>query len=304
MTLLRGQILTTAPLALIAVCYAIAAPSSSPLQPPALPSVHRAASPPDTGCQAAADRLATRLPKDWGVIVRPPYVIAGDVSEGQLATFHRDTIVPTARSLTVQYFDRRPAWPVSIIICSSEDSYRECHACLKERGHSEYSGIYSRTEHRIVVNIATGEGTLAHELTHALAHADFPDLPEWLDEGLASLYEECEFSSDGVRLIGLPNWRGAVLQGSCRAGQLRPVAEMASDRFAAEDASTEYAQARYFCLFLQKRGLLEAFYRKCRANSKSDPSGMDTLAELLGSEDLEDIDRQFLSWFKTQKPAQ
>ena len=37
-----------------------------------------------------------------------------------------------------------------------------------------------------------GGGTIAHELVHALIANDFTEAPEWLNEGLASLYEEAE----------------------------------------------------------------------------------------------------------------
>ena len=38
--------------------------------------------------------------------------------------------------------------------------------------------------------LATGGGTLSHELTHALMEADFPNAPGWISEGLASLHEQ------------------------------------------------------------------------------------------------------------------
>ncbi len=302
---MRGQLLTTGPLAVIAVCYAIAAPSSLPngrinqfLSPS---TVGGSASPRNVDCQGTADKLSRRLPGDWNIIVHSPFVIAGDAPRDHLERYHRETIAPTVRALSVQYFDLHPIWPITVVLCSSDDSYRECNRALGERDRSEYAGIYSRSEHRVIVNIGTGEGTLAHELTHALAHADFPDLPEWLDEGLASLYEECEFSADGLRLMGIENWRSAVLLGALLRGELRSIAELASEQFATGDASVDYAQARYFCLFLQKRNLLEAFYRKCRARSTASRDGIQSLTELMGTDDLRTIDRQFQAWLGTLK---
>ena len=37
------------------------------------------------------------------------------------------------------------------------------------------------------MNIGTGGGTLVHELTHSLIAFDFPHVPDWFNEGLASL---------------------------------------------------------------------------------------------------------------------
>ncbi len=306
MTLLRGQILTTGPLALIAICYAIAGPASvtnhgvASLLPEASRVSHSAGEAVD--CTKTAEQLAKKLPADWTVLISEPFVLAGDCRQDQLTKYFRDTISPTAQALSVQYFDTHPTWPITIILCSSDESYRECHHSLNERDRSEYAGIYSRAEHRVIVNIATGEGTLAHELTHALAHADFPDLPEWLDEWLASLYEECEFSSDGMRLIGAENWRGAALHGLVQRGELRSIVDLATEQFAAENAAVDYAQARYFCLYLQQRNLLEPFYRKCRSQAKADRTGLQALAECLNSNDLRSIDVQFQSWLRTSAP--
>ncbi len=248
-------------------------------------------------CQAVASDLRQRLPVDWRVVIHEPFVLGGDCDTKHLSESYRRTILPTARALSIQYFDHPPAWPVTILLCSSDDSFRACQQRLGERERTEYSGLYSRIEHRIVINVATGDGTLAHELTHALAHADFPSLPEWLDEGLASLHEECEFSADGLRLIGLDNWRRTALREARQHEQLRPLIDLATERFAASDrAALDYAQVRYFCLFLQQRRLLEPFYRKCRARAAADPTGVLSLCELFTTRRPGEIDEQFLAW--------
>lgn len=53
-------------------------------------------------------------------------------------------------------------------------------------------------------------GTLKHELTHLLVRTNFGDIPPWLDEGLAALYEVSRLEGDYLR--GLPNWRAEVLK--------------------------------------------------------------------------------------------
>lgn len=286
------------------MCYAIAAPTSDRREQPLLRklTLSHSRSSLSANCSTTADNLKQVLPADWTVSIHEPFVLAGDCQQEHLSRYYRDTIAPTARALSIQYFDTPPPWPVTVVLCTSEESYRECHRCLRERERNEYAGTYSRSEHRVIVNIATGDGTVAHELTHALAHADFPELPEWLDEGLASLYEECEFSSDGLRLIGLQNWRGVALRSAAQKQKLRCIGEMASAPFASADASIDYAQARYLCLFLQKRNLLESFYRKCRSHTKDDPDGTRSLTELMAIKDLSSVDTQFHEWLGTLKP--
>ena len=304
MTLTRGHFLTIGSFALVAVCYAVAAPDPSSLSGTRLRgslAVHdQVVADPSRqteACEALATDLRRRLPDDWCVVVHEPFVLGGDCDAKRLSETYRQTILPTARALSIQYFDHPPTWPVTILLCSSDDSYRECQQRLGERERTEYAGIYSRTEHRIVINVSTGDGTLAHELTHALAHADFPLLPEWLDEGLASLHEECEFSSDGLRLIGLDNWRRGTLREARQREQLRSVMELASERFATSDrAAIDYAHARYFCLFLQQQRLMEPFYRKCRSRVETDPTGVLSLCELFATRHPGEIDEQFLAW--------
>lgn len=297
-SLIRGQILTTGPLAILAICYAIAAPSSNDTRSALLPSTILGSTPRGLSreCRRVAESLGERLPPEWNSIIREPFVITGDCSLEELGRYYQETIAPTSRALAVQFFDIPPTSPIAVVLCSTEDRFRECHRALGERDRHGYAGIYSRSERRIIVNIETGEGTLAHELTHALAHADHAELPEWLDEGLASLYEECEFSADGLRLIGLENWRGAALRQSLGQGQLQSVSDLASTEFAKQDPSLDYAHARYFCLFLQHRNLLEAFYRKSRTRHKSDPDGLASLCELMETDDPRVIDRQFQKW--------
>ena len=42
-----------------------------------------------------------------------------------------------------------------------------------------------------IMNIATGGGTLVHEIVHPYVEANFPGCPAWFNEGLGSLYEAC-----------------------------------------------------------------------------------------------------------------
>ena len=303
-TLTHGQFVAIGSVALVALCYAVAAPNSLPRATPRMRGEGRlpmeATIKPSLqvdACRAVANSLGQRLPTGWNVVVHEPFVLGGDCGADSLEATYRETVLPTVRALSIQYFDHAPTWPITVLLCSTDASYRECNQRLEARERSEYSGIYSRTEHRLVVNVATGDGTLAHELTHALAHADFPTLPEWLDEGLASLHEECEFSADGLRLVGLDNWRGTALREACQREPLRSVSDLASKRFAASDrAATDYAHARYFCLFLQQKRLLEPFYRKCRSRAETDPTGIESLCELFAATHSREIEVQFTEW--------
>ena len=62
----------------------------------------------------------------------------------------------------------------------------------------------------MIRNIQTGGGTLVHERVHAYLEANLPGCPPWLNEGLASLYEQVGEKSG--RIWGFVNWRLPPLQ--------------------------------------------------------------------------------------------
>jgi outer membrane protein assembly factor BamB len=104
-----------------------------------------------------------------------------------------------------------------------------------------------------------------------MVNGDFADIPEWFEEGLASLYEVANTESDG-QVTGKPNWRGAILADSARE---RPaVSEILKGSPFAADAQTSpadiatsrrkqatyLAQIRYLALYLQDRQALVPLY--------------------------------------------
>lgn len=248
-------------------------------------------------CDQRAKKLATLLDPTARLIVRVPFVLGGDLPEEVLDGQYRNTILPTARALSLVYFDREPDEPITILMYSSEKSYQDASWRLDRRDTVDYHGYYIRPDRRIVLNVSTGEGTVAHELTHALAHFDFPQIPEWFDEGLGSLYEESDFTDDGLQLVGFSNWRLNHLLHAMQNRRLKNLESLITSRdLRTADKSVQYAHARYFCFYLQDRGLLPFFYRRFRLNSASDPSGLRTLCDLFGTSNLDAIDRDYRRW--------
>lgn len=248
-------------------------------------------------CDQRAKVLCGRLEGSFNSICRPPFVLAGDLTTAELDNVYRETIVPTSRALSLMYFDREPDEPICVVLFADERGYRDTAKRIDGRSVADYHGYYIRPDRRLMINATTGAGTLAHELTHALAHFDFPNMPEWFDEGLASLYEESDFTTDNLQLVGLSNWRLNYLVHALhqrRLGSLEGL--LGARRIRAEQQAIDYAQARYLCLYLQQRDLLPLFYRKLRANSATDPSGLHTLREVFSVAALDDVDREFRNW--------
>lgn len=251
----------------------------------------------DEMCRVAAAHLRERLPADYAIAVCAPFVLAGDVPVENLERMCRETVQPVTDALWRGYFDRRPDEPVIIVALSGESAYRRVAARLDGYQPSAYSGYTQRGERRIVYNMSTGGGTLAHELSHVLASFDFPALPEWFDEGLAALHEEAGFTPDGLSLTGKANWRCRLLASAARRGELPALQQIVgAQAFRGEGEGLNYAYVRGLCLYLQERGMLAHFYRKFRANVERDPSGLATLCELLDAKTPAALERDFRDW--------
>src|SRR4029453_12868338 len=71
---------------------------------------------------------------------------------------------------------------------------------------------YSFSADQSMVGWADGKayGTFAHELFHVMVRGNFGDIPPFLDEGMAALYEVSGFEQG--RAAGVRNARGAPLR--------------------------------------------------------------------------------------------
>lgn len=310
MSLTRWLALVCGPAAIIAGCYWLtfglpdfAAADAAPAGPRG--TVGPLSTEQQSALQAACERTAEELREQMGpqaaIVVRPPYVLSGDLSAERLQKLHAEVLVPVGRALHTSYFDRRPTEPIAVVALSDEGQF----AGYVERDGGPlrncYSGFYLRERRRIVVNAGSGTGTLAHELTHALAHVDCPQLPEWFDEGLAALHEECVFTKDRLRLQGRPNWRFEALQAALKGGPPPSIeALMRSGRVRGGDEAVAYALARSFCLYLQERGLLGDYYRKLKLTVDRDPSGVLALKDLLHADSLGPFESDFRGWLRSR----
>ncbi len=250
-------------------------------------------------CGQLAKRLASTLGPECRVIARSPFVLGGDLSDEELAGLYEHTIAPAVRAMYHSYFDARPHRPVTVLVFRGEESYdRYCERLFGDHGISIY-GYYKPKQRTLVLNIGTGSGTLLHELTHALVDFDFPGVPDWLNEGLASLHEQSRFrtSAGGPWIEGLVNWRLAGLQEVARAGRLASLATLIENpRFRGPGEGTNYAQARYFCLYMQQQGVLADFYRAVRRRQEADASGLESLGQVFAGVPTDELDRRFQEW--------
>lgn len=271
-------------------------------------------------CRQRAARLPQQLGQPIQAIIRPPFILAGDLPERELQAKYAAAVQPFCQALVATYVRRLPDQPVLVLAFSNEAVYRRAAEQLFfDRSVSRF-GYYKPGRHALIVNLAEGDGPLFHELTHVLMDADFPDAPPWLQEGLATLHEAVEFSADagdnGSRnpvtraattcapdprpktgLTPLPNWRGSVLRQAMAGDRLPPLGRfLAGASFRGATEALDYAYARYLCSFLHQRGILPRYYAVLRERVDRDPTGARTLLGLCAASDWNSLDAEFRSW--------
>ncbi len=241
-----------------------------------------------------ATQLRRDLPDSFTVVVEPPFVIVGDGEPDSVRAAAAGTVRWAVTRLKRAYFARDPERLLTIWLFKDAASYERYNVDLFGTAPTTPFGFYSSEHEALVMNIATGGGTLVHELVHPYIEANFDTCPAWFNEGLGSLYEQ---SADREgHIIGLTNWRLAGLQTAINEGNLPSLERLTStttQEFYFDDPGTNYAQARYLLYYLQERGLLRSYYRAFVAAAGTDPSGYQTLQLVLGERDMSGFEQRW-----------
>lgn len=234
--------------------------------------------------------------KGMHYLMAGPFVIAGDGTAQQLAGYRDGTVLAAARALEATYFRTPLREPVVICLFESEGPYKRLARKWFGQRDVPHFGFYRHADRVMFMNVSTGTGTLVHELTHALMAPDFPNVPAWFNEGLASLYEQCSLSGDTI--TGLPNWRLPALQKAIADGTLRPLKELMADPdfYRRDLVGINYAEARYLMFYLQQKKLLRAYYRDFRDHADEDPSGQRSLERVIAPQSLDQFEKQWRAW--------
>lgn len=225
--------------------------------------------------------------KHFSLVIEPPFVVVGDEEPEAVRAYAIRTVRWAASKLKQSYFKKDPDTIITIWLFKDKESYEKNTLALFNEHPTTPYGFYSDSNDALIMNIATGGGTLVHEIVHPFVRANFPDCPAWFNEGLGSLYEQSS-ERDG-RIVGLTNWRLAGLQRDIADKSLPSFYDLlgtTSDEFYSSRRGDNYAQARYLCYYLQERGLLVDFYHEFYRNRQKDPSGVETLKKILGENDL------------------
>jgi Peptidase_C39 like family len=156
------------------------------------------------------------LPDGFSLFIERPFVVVGNCPPADVKSICRDTVKWAVEHLKREYFQRDPDEIITIWLFKDDASYRQyAKSVFGDEPDTPY-GYYSAAHRALIMNIATGGGTLVHEIVHPFVRANFPKCPAWFNEGLGSLYEQSG-ERDG-HIVGRTNWRLAGLQTAIKAG--------------------------------------------------------------------------------------
>ena len=169
--------------------------------------------------------LKGRLPsREFTIVVERPFVVVGDGGREAVESSARNTVKWAVDLLKRDYFTKDPEEILDVWLFKDAESYEKHRAALFGPGPDTPYGYYSARHKALVMNIATGGGTLVHEIVHPFVAANFPGCPAWLNEGLGSLYEQSG-EQDG-HIVGYTNWRLPGLQNAIRERRVRTFEEL------------------------------------------------------------------------------
>lgn len=237
------------------------------------------------------DKVNKLIPgPEFRYCVEQPFVVISDAGPEELERYVKKTVRWAVNLLRNEYFSKDPARILDVWLFKDKESYEKHIRLIFHDEPTTPFGYYSSRDDALIMNIATGGGTLVHEIVHPFIEANFPACPSWLNEGLGSLYEQCEERDRRIR--GRTNWRLAGLQEALRKGDdvlFEEFTAQTTQQFYADRRGVNYAQARYLCYYLQEKGLLNKFYHDFHAAAATDPTGYKTLCATLGKPDMKEF---------------
>ena len=131
-----------------------------------------------TDAQYAAHiaELKESLPSDgFTIVVSKPFVVIGDGSPEKVQARASSTVAWAVKHLKQRYFARDPHEILNIWLFKDKASYEKHTKLLFGRVPHTPFGYYSRADKALVMNIATGGGTLVHEIVHPFIESNFPN---------------------------------------------------------------------------------------------------------------------------------
>jgi hypothetical protein len=204
----------------------------------------------------------------------------------------RTMLARQADHMIATLFQAPPEYDVLIAVPTPDDARRIFG------GDELIGGIYQHSQRRLVARDIGG--ALRHEFLHALHYGHMERLgqehPIWIQEGLASLYEDYELDGQG-RIRFLPNHRQDIVKRRARAGRLMRwdmLFKLDSSRFM-DQAGHLYPEVRSIFAFLADRSMLVPWYGAYVQRYPEDPTGARAFEQVFGKP-LSEIETEWRRW--------
>jgi len=304
--MLRARHVTTVAISAVLFGGCDAPPAPAPAATaPAVPAVAVAHAPwtPESAAAAVASLPGYRIE------TAPHLVLASNLPENKAGAMLRE-IAAVRASVVRELFATPPQQTVVLFCAATSADYVQLVREVTGAEPTSGAGFYTRRQRAVFLNAQAGAlGTGCHELTHALLDEDLGDLelPIWLNEGIASVYEWPELAPDGG-YVGSPLHRLAQLRpdGPIPLERLLAADTPAArgDHFGGPDAGRFQATARLLCVFLQQQRRLGALYRDAKAGLVMDParSHLRSAVESAAGAPLAEVEARFNRWLDRLGP--
>ncbi len=215
------------------------------------------------------------------------------------ATAHREMQVmleAEADWLIENLFNAPPDYFVLIAIPTKR------HADELFDGDQTIGGLYDHNQ-RVLVSRDIG-GSMRHEFFHLMHYGHMERIgqrhPLWIQEGLASLFEDYQLKADGS-IIFKPNERHNVVKRREKAGRVMRWSQLfglTESRFM-RNAGAMYPQVRSMFEFVADKGHLKTWYARYVENFHRDKSGRVAFEEVFAAP-LDDIERMWRNWVRAR----
>jgi hypothetical protein len=230
-------------------------------------SGHELVLPPELGEAARLRSIIMRQPVIGRIDLGPtPVVIRGRIPRREvpgLVALARLVHSDVNRRFVAPRDSMHP--PVDLVLYDDDDEYQAL--ALGYARVPAGQGFYRPDARVAAVNLTRGRGNLRHELVHPLIVDDFPQIPAWLNEGIASMYGGARVRRG--KLVFVANYRTFDLQMAIAErtlpGRNRLAFAGRAELYGPEGA-VYYAVSQHVVLYLDRVGKLEAYYRAVRAN--------------------------------------
>src|ERR1041385_2492461 len=136
------------------------------------------------------EQLKSRVPAGFTIVVQAPFVVVGDEPAAVVKRRAVETVQWAVDRLKREYFANDPGEIIDVWLFGSKRSYDKYTKELFNDTPGTPYGYYSPAHKALIMNIATGGGTLVHEIVHPFMRANFPACPAWFNEGMGSFCEE------------------------------------------------------------------------------------------------------------------